>query len=208
MNKTGFTRLIICTAVIIIQFTRPSRASACECMPFVSIAEEFKSVHAVFLGEVTHVESEYKPVTTFLNKIYNILYPPSPYYYTDMFSGEQVTFVVKTSWKNVSTTKVSLLSHDDCGYGYMPFTKGKDYLIYAYHSNNNLKSDLNIGFCSRTVEIPYAVDDLSYLKTLPTLPLTPLQNYTWLYFIGIAVSTLVFYWVLIQNRQKKDIRNH
>jgi len=203
MNKASFTRLVICTAVIIVQFTIPSRASACECAPFVSIAEEFKSVDAVFLGEVTHVGSEYKPITSFLNKIYNILYPPAQYYYTDMFSGERVTFAVKSSWKNISTTEVSLRSRDDCGYGYMPFVSGTDYLIYAYHANNNLKSDLNVGFCSRTVEVSYMAEDLAYLNTLPTLPLTPVQNYTWLYYTGTAIFTLVLYLVFTLSEQKK-----
>ncbi|MCI0550390.1 MAG: hypothetical protein L0287_05510 [Anaerolineae bacterium] len=205
MNNTSFTRLMICTAVIIVEFAIPSQASACECMPFVSIAEEYKSVNAVFLGEVTHVAIEYKPITSFLNKVYNILYPPPPYYSSDVFSGERVTFAVKSSWKNVSTTEVSLRSHDDCGYGYYPFSSGKDYLIYAYNHYNDPKSDLYVGFCTRTVEVSYAAEDLSYLNTLPTLPLTPVQNYAWLYYTGTAIFTLVLYLVFTSSRQKKKI---
>jgi hypothetical protein len=112
---------MICAAIITAQFALPSRASACECQPFVSIAEEFKSVDAVFLGKVTHVGVECKPITSWLNEIYYKLFPPPPYYYTDMFSGERVTFAVKSSWKSVSTTEITLRSHDDCGYGYTPF---------------------------------------------------------------------------------------
>ena len=203
MNKTFFARVMICMAVIIAQFAIPSRASACECAPFVSIAEEFKSVDAVFLGKVSHVGSEYKPITSFLNEIYNILYPPPPYYYADVFEGKRVTFAVKSSWKKVSTTEVSLRSHDDCNYGYYPFISGKDYLIYAYNHYNDPKSDLYAGFCTRTVEVNYAAEDLSYLNTLPTLTLTPVQNYAWLYYAGTSIFSLILYLVFTSSRQKK-----
>ena len=203
MIKTGFLRLMVCTTIIMIQLAIPSRVSACECPPVKSVAEEFSSAGAVFLGNVNYIGGENTSFTSFLNEIYNILNPPPKYYYTDMFSGEPVSFIVKHSWKNIATTKVSLRSHDDCNYGYMPFIPGKDYLIYAYHAKNNLKSDLNIGFCSRVIESLYATEDLAYLNTLPTLPLTPAQNYTYLYYTGIVIITLVLYKVWLKFKISK-----
>ncbi|MDQ3006593.1 MAG: hypothetical protein M3R47_14585, partial [Chloroflexota bacterium] len=162
------------------------------------------SSSAVFLGKVTNVGFEYKPITSLLNKIYNKLYLPQPYYHTDMFSGRQINFEVKSSWKYVSTIKISLRDRDVCGYGYKPFVLGKEYLIYAYLSDNNLESDLNIDTFSRVLEAPYTIEDFTYLNTLSTLPLKPVHSYTRAYWFGIAMS-LIALWSI--NRLKRQRRN-
>jgi hypothetical protein len=201
MNKTSFARLIVCTTIIIIQFAIPSRGSACEPPQTpLSIAEEFQYSSAVFFGTVTYVGFNYEPFASLLNEIYNKLYPPPPYYSTDMFSGVRVEFEVKKSWKYVSTTKTSLRDHDVCGYGYKGFIPGEDYLIYAYLADNNLKSDLNIDTFSRTLAAQYATEDLSYLKTQPSLPLTPAQDTGWIYGLG-AITILLVLWQIRRSRQ-------
>ncbi len=186
------SRTIFCLTVIAFQFIFPRTASACE-PPRIppTIPEEFQNSSAVFLGKVTFVGFNYEPLALLLNDIYNKLYPPPPnYYYTDKFSGVRVDFEVKSSWKFVSTTKISLRDHDVCGYGYKGFVIGKDYLIYAYLSGNNLKGDLNVDTFSRTLEASYATDDLSYLKTQPTLPLAPVKDTGWIYGLSAIVILL------------------
>jgi hypothetical protein len=196
-----FHRSILCLTVIAVQLVFPKTASACESLLIPpTIPEEFQNSSAVFLGKVTYVGFNYEPFASLLNEIYNKLYPPLLNYYTDKFSGVRVDFEVKSSWKYVSTIKISLRDHDVCGYGYKGFVLGQDYLIYAYLADNNLNSDLNINTFSRTLAAQYATEDLSYLKTQPSLLLTPVQDTGWIYGLG-AIMFLLALWRVRRSRR-------
>ena len=183
MKTTNFTRIGLCLALLIVQFASPSSVSACSCIQPGSPIEVFRGSGAVFIGKVTSISPNSSLAISLLVRMFDAINLHPTYLYTERFWGYDVTFAVHKSWKNVSTTSVTVHTGSgggDCGY---PFNQGDDYLVYAYE----WKDSLGTGSCSRTTEISGATEDLSYLNTIPTLALTPVYSYSWLIFTGASV---------------------
>src|SRR5438093_9468521 len=84
--------------------------------------------------------------------------------------GMQYTFAVQTSWKGVTTTEVTVITgygRGDCG---VVFDMGQQYVIYAFGRRDG---GLGTNICTRTAKAAHGSRDLSYLRTLPALPLQP-----------------------------------
>ena len=204
MEQINFIRLILCLALLSIQFAIPSPVSACSCVESGSPVNEFIASDAVFTGQVTSVSSNSSPITYLLARMLDAVNIYPSYLYTDQFWGYDVTFAVQKSWKSISTTSVTLQTGSgggDCGYLFSP---GDDYLVYAYQLNDSWGTSI----CSRTTHISLAAEDLTYLNTIPTLPLTPVYDYSWLIFTGVAllvfISLLGLAIVLRRRRQQSQ----
>ncbi len=184
MNKINRYRLVICLTLLAFQFATPSRASACSCVMPGTPAEEFSVFAAVFSGKVTGVSSNSNPVISIFSRMLEELGQYPSFLYRYEFYGYDVTFDVQKSWKGISTTRITLKTGGgggDCGY---LFNTGDTYLVYGWQSDSF--DDLGASICSRTTEISYAAEDLSYLNTLPTLTLTPVVDYSWLCWVAPA----------------------
>lgn len=191
MKRNLAFRLLICLALLAIPFVLPSPASACSCMMPGTPAEAFRDYAAVFSGTVTGISGTYSPVVALLDQILIRLNLSPTYYYTNGFWGNAVTFSVNQSWKGVTATEVVVYTGSgggDCGYSFDP---GYDYVVYAYPVDGTSGSGLGTGICTRTTEMSYASDDLSYLSTLPTLALTPVSNYTGWYVAGCILMSFM-----------------
>lgn len=181
MNRKPAVHLLICLTLVVISFMLPSPASACSCAMPGSPSESFRESGAVFSGKVIDISGASSPATALLYRIFSRLNFYPAFFYSDAFWGNEVTFSVQQSWKGVSETEVTVYTGSgggDCGYSFAP---GNDYLVYAYQIDRTSGSGLGTGICSRTTQLSYATDDMTYLNTLPTLPLTPVSNNTWLY---------------------------
>lgn len=201
-DKNFFIRAVLCLALLGIQFAVPSSASACSCMMPSSPAQTFIDYDAVFTGKVVAISANYSPVISFLDRMLSFLNLHPTYFYTDRFWGYDVTLALNKSWKGITTTRVTLHTGSgggDCGYS---FNQGSDYLVYAYRMQNNSDNDLGVSICSRTTEISRATEDLTYLNTIPTLQLTPVYDYSWLYFAGTGLFALtVLLWLVFVLRR-------
>lgn len=207
MKSTNLIRMAICLSLLIGQLAMPTPVSACSCVEAGAPVVQFTQYDAVFTGKVIAVAAKSSPVIDLLRKLFsrNSLYPA--FLYSDRFWGNDVTFTVNKSWKGVTTTKVTIHTgsgEGDCGYG---FIQGDDYLVYAYNAQNGDR--LGASICSRTTVVSRAAEDLSFLNTMPTLPLTPVHDYTWLYITGmllfvIAVCLLLTI-KLIRRHRKRSI---
>jgi hypothetical protein len=203
MKITKLTRAAICLALFIILLATPSPAKACLCGDGYSPSEAFMDADAVFTGKVVAVSNNYSvdsPLDRLLSRISG-----KPIYVW----GSQTTFLVFKSWKTVGTTSVTVqqIGISDCEYS---FNWGDDYLVYA--QNTNSSTILTTHRCSRTTRVSPTTEDLSYLNPMPTLPLTPIYNYSWLYFAGtvlfvIAISAWAVI-VLMRRRQRQKIGDH
>ena len=184
MKITNLTRAAICLALFIILLATPSPAKACLCGDGYSPSEAFMDADAVFTGKVVAVSNDYSvdfPLDRLLSRISG-----KPIYVW----GSQTTFLVFNSWKTVVTTSVTVqqIGISDCEYS---FNWGDDYLVYA--QNTNSSTIFTTHRCSRTTRISPATEDLSYLNTLPTLPLTlvtSVPDHSWLYFAGTVLLLL------------------
>ena len=188
MKRNLALRLLICLTVLTIPFLLPSPASACSCMMPGTPAEAFRDYEVVFSGTVTGISGTYSPVVALLDQILIRLNLSPTYFYTNGLWGNAVTFSVHQSWKGISATEVTVYTGSgggDCGYS---FTPGSDYLVYGYSMDGTSGSELGTGICTRTAELSYATEDLTYLNTLPTLPLTPVSNNTWMYVAGCSIT--------------------
>jgi hypothetical protein len=120
----------------------PGPAYACSCVIPGPADEELANSVAVFSGKVIDVA---KPLI-------NI----GPVSSADPL---KVTFQVYTVWKgsmSQTTTITTARSGASCGY---TFEKGKEYIVYAYGTDN----DLSVSLCSRTQLLDTAKDDLGIL---------------------------------------------
>lgn len=153
---------------------RPFPVFACSCVDLDpnTPATAFDTADAVFVGRV------------------NGILPSS--------EGQHISFHVQESWKGVSTTNTNIETgwgSGDCGYGFIP---GKEYLVFAYERDVNWVT----GICSHTAPVSTATSELSYLRTLPPLTLTPTLSWTticWGFFLLLCVSLTIILW---QNKRK------
>ncbi len=169
-NKKSTTiRLASVLLLLFMMFAVPQSASACSCVMPGTPSMEFSQLDAVFSGKVMNIRENYTPAISFLDKIMTSLSLDPTYFYTDRLWGNTVTFAVTHSWKLVNTTSVQVRTGSgggDCGYG---FSTGSDYLVYAGHAAGE---GFGTSICTRTSELSRAAEDLTFLKTMPTLPLT------------------------------------
>lgn len=182
--------LVVGMVVMVVGATlaHPKPAWACSCVFPPAPADALSQWEAVFQGTVVSVaEARSWP---FVDQIRNWLGLPYVYDY----GSRLFSINVARSWKGVTITRVDVRTGHgggDCGYG---FVTGVEYVIYAGQT-----SDGNWGtnICSRTSPITSAIDDLTYLGPLPTLPLTPVPatfNWWWvclgLFGIVLALSLI------------------
>jgi hypothetical protein len=168
--------------------------------------DEFSGSAAVFTGRVIGVSSNSNPVISIFARMLAKLGQYPSFFYRYLYSENVVTFEVLKSWKMVNTTRVTVLTGSgggDCGFS---FDIGSVYLVYAYHPYGDQANGLGASTCSRTNEITYATEDLSYLNTLPTLTLAPVADYSWLCWAGpaivISISGIFF---VLRWRQKRKL---
>jgi hypothetical protein len=163
-----YLRLILCLMILFTLFAHPSPVFACSCSMPGPPAVELGQAAAVFQGKVLSMVDLQNPLASLLNRVRSWMgLAPDTSLYLQGY-GYRVTFAVSSSWKGVTTTVVQVTTGyatGDCGY---PFQVGTDYMIYAHGH----PSDLSVNMCSRTAGLSGATEDLSYLNTLPTLPLT------------------------------------
>ena len=205
MKLTNLIRLSICLTLLIVLFAVPSPVKACSCAELRSPVEAFMNSYAVLTGKVTSVSDNSSPVILLLDRLLSRvgLGPTNIYSYW----GYEITFAVLNSWKNVTTTSVKVRTGSgggDCGY---LFNQGSDYLVYAYEWNDNINTGLGTGICTRTSEISIAHEDLSYLNSMPTLPLTAVYDYSWMYCAGgalfLVIVPLLTIIILVRRRQQR-----
>ncbi len=207
MKSTNAVRMAICLSLLIGQLALPSPVSACSCVEPGAPVVEFTQYEAVFTGKVIAVTAKPSPAIALLGRLLSRIGQYPTFLYSDRFWGNDVTFTVNKSWKGVTTTKVTIHTGSgggDCGYG---FIQGDDYLVYAYNAQNGDR--LGASICSRTTVVSSAAEDLSFLNTMPTLPLTPVHDYTWLYITGILLFVIAVCLLLtikfIRRHRKRSI---
>ena len=206
MKTTELIRLSIGLTLLNVLFAAPAPVQACSCVEPSAPAEAFTNSDAVFTGKVTAVSDNSSPVIFLLDRLLARVGLSPAYLYSYRFWGYEITFAVLNSWKNVATTRVKVhtgTGGGDCGY---LFNQGSDYLVYAYEWNDNENTGLGTGICTRTSEISRATEDLSYLNSIPTLPLTPVYDFSWMYCAGAAlffvIVPLLTILILVRRRQQ------
>ncbi len=188
-------RTVLILSVLAGLWVFPPTASACSCAPPGTPAAEFTRVDAVFVGAVNSV-IDLGPLAWLMYWLQQWVNPQAG------MSGDQyVSLSVSDSWKGVATTSVVLRNFSSgatCGY---PFTVGVHYVVYAY----NYQGDWMGSLCSRTSEVSQAATDLTYLQTLPKLPLTPTLPIPLLIclaaIIGMGLGLAALGW-FVQRRRK------
>ena len=208
MKTTDLIRLSIGVTLRIVLFAAPAPVQACSCVEPSAPAEAFTNSDAVFAGKVTAVSDNSSPVIFLLDRLLSRAGLSPAYLYSYRFWGYEITFAVLNSWKNVATTSVKVRTGTgggDCGY---LFNQGSDYLVYAYEWNDNESTGLGTGICTRTSEISGATEDLSHLNSMPTLPLAPVYDYSWIYCAGAALFLIIVpvltVLILIRRRQPRQ----
>jgi hypothetical protein len=171
-KKSIMIRLMSVLLLLFMMFAIPQPAGACSCVMPGPPVVEFSQYDAVFSGRVTGIVNKLNPAIAFIQRI-GIALGFDPFiFYTDRFWGNRVTFEVTNSWKLVDTTSIQVSTGSgggDCGYG---FSIGNDYLVYAYDDPGEPGIDLGTSICTRTTDLSTAAEDLAFLKTKPTIPLT------------------------------------
>ena len=201
MKITNLTRAAICLAMLVILFASPAPVKACLCGDGYAPAEVFMDADAVFAGKVITVSDGYSPVIVFLDRIL-VRLNLSPF--SSNLPKIGVTFRVSQSWKGVSTTNVTVGRSfgSDCSND--QFTPGADFLVYARQWNSTNPA-LEVTRCSRVIGLSHATEDLYYLNTLPTLPLTPVYGYSGMYMAGavlfLMMVLLLIFIILIRRRK-------
>jgi hypothetical protein len=109
------------------------------------------NISAVFLGRATDIHEEDVPIMLHEKK--------------ELTGRQLVTFEVEESFVGVSGKIATVTSGGDlCGF---PFSKGREYLVYGRHLPNG---EIYVSICSSTKWKKEAVEDLKYLRSLPTAP--------------------------------------
>lgn len=179
----------------------PKSAWACSCVMPPTPPDALSQWEAVFQGTAVAL-TDARPLS-FVEQIRNWLGLPYVYDY-----GSRIfSFEVARSWKGVTTTRADVRTGyggGDCGY---EFVLGVTYVVYAGQTS---QGDWGTGICTRTNPVTAAVDDLSYLGPLSTLPLTPVPapfNWLWvclgLFGLVAAAAILIGLW-LWRSRRRLD----
>ncbi|MFS0725261.1 hypothetical protein [Paenibacillus sp. 1P07SE] len=142
MKKGALLALMFLMMISSLLLIQPPSAYACSCANSEP-DEAFERADTVFSGTVLRTKAEYKRegrTATFGYRDANLL-------------------EVQEAWKGVEQSQ--LLVYDpghesSCG---MNFEEGQTYLVYAY----DVKGELHTSYCSRTIELSRAGEDLSYL---------------------------------------------
>jgi hypothetical protein len=175
--------------LLVIIFARPTSARACSCVKPGLPDQEFQKSNAVFTGKVLGIVDEYVPVYSMLDRILVAMGEPAYFWpRAGRYVGYRVHFLVQNSWKGVEQKTVLVdtgYGMGDCGY---PFAVSSDYLVYASHPYGIPDNYWVTSVCSRNAEIYAAGTDLSYLSTLPSLPLR-----SSLQIFGLPVSTVALW---------------
>lgn len=161
MKRQFYWLLVIVLLLHFALLAWPRPAYACNCAPPPPPATAMAQADSVFVGKATNTFYPLdipgmRHVITFLG-LWDRL--PSQFYI-----GRH-SFKVKESWKGIVTTRVTVLNIGPCGYYFHP---GQEYVVYANESDGKHYSHL----CMATFPINQATDDLAFLRTQPTLPLT------------------------------------
>ncbi|MCY9514668.1 hypothetical protein [Paenibacillus apiarius] len=169
-----FACIIMMTVVMFgISCLSAAPVSACSCAAIPSVEDAKREAAAVFAGKVTDVSQS---LTTM---IFSTADPV------------KVSFQVKRLWKgNVASNAkvVTALSSASCGY---EFETGKQYLVYAYHSDGKYIAHL----CTRTAPLEAAAEDIRLLGTGRNVN----SPYSALLFIG-AVAVGIIYLTAIRRK--------
>jgi len=210
MTMSSRLRFSICVTILFTLLARPSPAKACSC-------GDSSPEDAIFSGQVIRMVDNQYTIVAVLNRLINAIgIKPSSFYIDGNVYGYSVFFRVDKSWKGVTKTMVEVYTGygvfesstggimPDCGY---PFVVGQTYLVYASMYANHLDEEPNNyavnSMCAHTVEISGATEDLMYLNTLPTLPLTPIVQIPFLQIgiIILCVTTLMFSMIVTLRRR-------
>ncbi len=146
------------------------RADACSCAKRLSVAEQVRSSHLIFVGEVQRVEDRLTLARRFwlgLLELFGRQPTPASHDYERNY-GYRVSFRAITTWQGPPKRTVTLFTgrgDGDCGYAFEP---GRTYLVYAYCDGH-----CSTGICTRTSEAARAREDLAFLAKLPTVRLPP-----------------------------------
>jgi hypothetical protein len=166
-------------AIVISLLALPAPAWACSCIFPPQPPLAYADAAAVFTGKVVGIDNPSQ--SPFISQIVSTWVSWTNIYPDYSFYQQHVTFEVQDSWKGVTTTAVTVQTGSgggDCGYY---FGLNQQYVVYAYQSDN---SGLNTNICTRTTDISQAGADLTYLKTLPSLTLTPYSSSNGLLLAG------------------------
>jgi hypothetical protein len=150
-----------------------NKANACWCMsgggPACQQAWD-KSVNAVFLGRVEKIEASQ-------NTGWGL--PAGAASMTMMGHVNQVSISVEESYRGVSAKTIQVYTESSgAGCGYV-FKEGERYLIFASKTKDE---KLIVSLCSATKPAQYADEDLAYLRSIPSLPLTTtIKGTAWKY---------------------------
>ncbi|MCE5170441.1 hypothetical protein LQV63_14085 [Paenibacillus profundus] len=141
-TRLPFACILMMTVVMFgLSFLFAAPVSACSCAASPSIEDAKRDAAAVFAGKVTHVSRSWTKMTF------------------STADPVKVSFQVKRVWKgNVPSNAkvVTALSSASCGYEFEP---GKEYLVYAYHSDGKYMTHL----CTRTAPLEDAAEDIQVL---------------------------------------------
>lgn len=199
----SYIRFILCLMILFTLLAHPTPVFACSCIIPDSPSIEFGQADAVFQGQVISLVDKQNAATYLLNWVRNWIGLPPRYNFNPNVYGYRVTFAVSSSWKGVNATVAQVTTGyggGDCGY---LFKVGADYVIYAYGHPN----DLHASICSRTAELSQATSDLSYLNTVPGLPLRTISPTPWLristiVLMVVAVTSIAIFGFLRHRRDK------
>ncbi len=182
----------------------PKSAWACSCAFPPTPADAFARTEAAFQGTAVGVSNSLP--LPFVDQIRDWLGLP----HVDNYGGRLFSIEVTRSWKGVTTTLADIRTGyggADCGY---EFVIGVEYVVYAGHTSDG---DWGTNICTRTTPTTSAVDDLTYLGPLPTLPLTPVPapfNWLWLclgLFVILIASALIGVWLWRSRRRRTHLTN-
>lgn len=193
MTTYQYVRLLVCLSLIVVSLAYPTTASACSCGGPGLPAQEFRKFSAVFTGRVLSIVDEYVPIFSTLDRILTAL-GKQPYFWVraGKYVGYRIHFRVNHSWKGVEKTTTTVdtgYGMGDCGY---PFTVGDDYLVYASYPYGIPENYWVTSICSRNAEISAATEDLRYLSSLSTLPLSSSNQ-----IFGLPIGIVVVWAVLV-----------
>lgn len=187
LKKTMTLLAFICIGMFIIG-SFPSMTSACSCAELPSVEEEFERSKAVFSGKVVDINDQWSLKGS---------------------TSTSVLFEVTNTWKGVEQSQIIITTGQgggDCGYN---FTKGKEYLVYAYESSMYGAKSLVTVICNRTGVLNSSQEDLEVLgegqPPIEEVDLSGKNNRNQLYIWAAAAAALSIVLFIILIRRKKRI---
>jgi hypothetical protein len=136
------TRKLLTTLAVCAIGLLPKAADACSCAVPGSACDAAWGAEAVFVGNVVSIESS-------------------------SVGERRVQLAVVEGFRGFQLSQVTLVTgygQADCGY---PFQIGESYVVYAHRSP---QGQLSTNICSRTRLVRNAPEDLTYLRSLASIP--------------------------------------